>query len=135
MLYLLSREIIVADDRLLKGTKAGFFGGFCSCGGEYKATSFFRDRNHIYVLRECECGSMNVLVFDPGSDRVYEHDTRKLDKKDFLKALSHVFTDSELKALISKLKGDKYSYSAFSRARKKLEDAGFSLSDFEVIIS
>ncbi len=134
-MFILAPDIMVVGNRIIRGIKSEFFGGFCSCGGEYKTISSFRDKNHLYVLRKCDCGALDILDYDPGSDTIHTKKVHQADKTNILDVLSRIFTDSELNALLSKLKGERYSYSAFSRAKKRIENAGLSLTEFEHLVT
>ena len=127
-----SSNILITGDQIVRGKNAKFFGGFCECGSEYEIVLIFNCPDSTYLLRRCNCGTVDSLEYRQNG-KILKREVVLLSGLKAIQALKKIFTQSEFEALLSKFRGERYSYSAFSRAKKRLESFGLSLSDLEPV--
>ncbi|WP_203219014.1 hypothetical protein [Geoglobus acetivorans] len=127
--YIEPLKVLIYGGKALKGEEGSGFGGFCSCGGEMQQITWHSDQDIRILIAECEtCWKTEAIVF---RDRQFvERCEVKVFKRNELKdLLSELLSSSEYEALMAKRLGEQYNYSAFSRAKKKLEEMGFDAEE------
>ncbi len=99
------------------------FGGFCSCGGIMSQIGWIK--NEI-MLSECDkCWKIEAFRFN-GKKFIERFEVEVERLRDFL---NRILTLSEFEALENKAKNRDYNYSAYSRAKKKLEEMNFNVDE------
>lgn len=128
--YIEPLRVVIYREKGIKGEKSEGFGGFCSCGGRMEQLSWHVDGDTRIIVSECEiCWNTEALIFDRTEfvERVKLKVYRRNELKEFL---SEILSASELEALIARINGEDYSYSALSRAKKKIESLGLDFEEF-----
>ncbi|AKG91288.1 hypothetical protein GAH_01418 [Geoglobus ahangari] len=131
-MYLEPIKVLVYNDRAIPGEESSGFGGFCSCGGEMSQRTWHRLEDLRILVSECEsCWNTEALVFRETElvERVPVRVFKRNELRDFL---SEVLSPAEFEAVMEKRRNGNYNYTAYSRAKKKLESLGL---DVEKIIS
>ncbi|RLI88956.1 MAG: hypothetical protein DRO98_02050 [Archaeoglobales archaeon] len=109
--------------------KKKLFGGFCTCGGIMYQKSWFRHGNSFLMVSECEkCWRNEVMVFN-GNKVISRNEVKVVDRTQIKHFLRDILSSSEYEALMARTRQEDYNYSAFSRAKKKLEDMGLSVEE------
>jgi len=127
MAYLEPVKILIFNEKGLKGETSEGFGGFCSCGGEMTQKTWHYDGDLKILVAECEnCWKTEALVFRD-TNLIERVDVRTFKRNELDAFLSEILTQTEFSAVMSKWKNEDYNYTAYSRARKKLESMGLNL--------
>jgi|Deesub1362A_J573_1020465.scaffolds.fasta_scaffold00018_41 DNA-directed RNA polymerase subunit RPC12/RpoP len=121
--YFPEQVLLVINKKAIKGNYVESFGGFCHCGKIMKTVAGFSN-DESYVVVECpSCGSMELLVSAKSLDFVRKMDLVVVNSRDrVLEFLRDVLSPSELETVLERLKGSRYNYSSFNRAKKKIKD-------------
>ncbi len=121
---------IVFDGRTISGKRVNcrLFGGFCDCGGVMYQKAQFKNGKYGILVSECEkCWKNKALVFSDDGKVKSKLDVRVVDRSTISDFIRSVLSSSEFQALLSKVSGETYSYTTFSRAKKKLENMGIDI--------
>ena len=121
---------IVFDGRTISGKRVNcrLFGGFCDCGGVMYQKAQFKNGKYGILVSECEkCWKNKALVFSDDGKVKSKLDVRVVDRSTISDFIRSVLSSSEFQALLSKASGKTYSYTTFSRAKKKLENMGIDI--------
>ncbi len=125
--YLEPLKLLIYGERAIPGTASSGFGGFCDCGGMMTQKTWHQNGNLKILVSECEnCWKIEALVFD-GTDVIGREEVRDFKRNDLKEFLSVLLSSTELEAVMNKLEGERYNYSAYNRAKKKLENIGLNL--------
>ncbi len=121
---------IVFDGKTISGKRVNcrLFGGFCDCGGVMYQKAQFKNGKYGILVSECEkCWKNKALVFSDDGKVKSKLDVRVVDRSTISDFIRSVLSSSEFQALLSKVSGETYSYTTFSRAKKKLENMGIDI--------
>ncbi len=121
--YLIKPNILFFENKAYRIEPTKGFGGFCECGGKMNQLGWI---GNWIMISECEsCWKVEAFVFE-NFKFVRRFELRVIDLKDFLKEL---LSESELDSIFKKANGLSYSYSSFSRAKRKLEEMNVNLDE------
>ncbi len=121
-------SIVLLNNRALKAEKinGNIFGGFCRCGGIMLQKAWV---DESILISECEqCWRTEAFTFN-GRKFLERREVKAVYRHNFEEFLREILTSSELEAVIGKARGYQYSYNAYSRAKKKLEEMNIDVSE------
>ena len=131
--YVEPLKLLICGNEASKGVKAErIFGGFCDCGGIMFQKSWHVLNGRKLLVSECDkCWKVKAYAFS-GVELVETFELETYSRANLLDLLKELLSEAEYAAIVEKFNGGNYNYSAFSRAKKKLESMGF---DFEELVS
>ncbi len=128
--YIEPMNTLILDGEALEGRRVNneLFGGFCECGGVMLQKAVFQSGKKNVILSECErCWKNRAMILENGEVDV--KDVRVVNRGKMSEFLKEILSDSELEAIRNKAKGREYSYTSFSKAKKKLEKLGLDVGE------
>ncbi len=127
--YIEPLKLLIYDEKAISGVSSSGFGGFCECGGVMSQKTWHQNGNLKILISECEnCWKIEAIIFRE-TDVIAREEVKSFKRNDLKEFLSTILSNTELEAVMDKLKGTKYNYNAYNRAKKKLEEIGLSLDD------
>jgi len=125
MIYIEPINRLVREKKAVKGEKVTqrYFGGFCECGGIMYQKSWFHFDGHSILISECEkCWKNEFMNFNGRTRNGSKGKVTVVERSDFKEFIKDHLSASEFEALLAKSRGESYSSTALSRAKKKLEE-------------
>ncbi len=128
--YVEPLKLLIYESEASRGEKAeNYFGGFCECGGVMYQKSWHNVNGKKLLVSECEkCWKVKAFAFS-GLDLVESFELKLYSRGNIKELLKDILTDVEYQAVLEKLNGGNYNYSAFSRAKKKVESLGIRFEE------
>ena len=125
--YIEPLKLLIYDEKAISGTPSSGFGGFCECGGVMSQKTWHQNGNLKILVSECEnCWKIEAVVFR-GIDVLDRQEVRSFKRNDLKEFLSSVLSNTELEAVMDRMRGLRYNYNAYNRAKKRLEEMGLDL--------
>ena len=127
-------SVVLMDDKAFKAEKVNesVFGGFCKCGGIMLQKAWVDD---TLMISECErCWKVEAFRFN-GKKLVERCDVVVIYRQNLSEFLKEILSPAEFEAVQNKAKNLPYSYNAFSRAKKKLEEMKLDVDEVLKILS
>jgi hypothetical protein len=89
---------------------------------------------HNIVISECEkCWKNEAMEFN-NLNLISRSAVKVVERANIYEFLKGFLTDNELESIRDKVRGKEYNYSAFSRAKKKLEEVGLDYREIAYLI-
>jgi len=132
MIYIEPLNRLIKGNKAIKGEKVQeeYFGGFCDCGGIMYQKSWFSDDGVSFLISECEkCWKNELLSFNGNQLAGEKEEVQVVDRVELKEFIQDFLTPAEYEAIVARSKGESYSSSALSRAKKKLEEIDLTIEE------
>jgi len=133
--YIEPANILIYEEQASSGKKAkGWFGGFCECGGTLIQRTWHNINGRDILISECDrCWRFKLIAFV--EYEVYEiSDVVSFNRNNLREFFKSFLSEAEYEAVMTKIEGKNYNYSAFSRAKKRFEEMGLDIDSFLKLI-
>jgi len=127
-------SVVLMEGKAFKAERVDgtIFGGFCKCGGIMFQKAWV---DVILMISECErCWKVEAFRFN-GRKLIGRCDVIVIYRQNLVEFLRDMLSPAEFEAIQNKARNLSYNYSAFSRAKKKIEELKLNLDEILKILS